>query len=156
VVDMAKKDDELVLLIDRNELEKKARRDNKLNDSDAQNFIDSIMTNYFLDNDNINFLESKGIAYFTFKDSEQCFCISGKKYGECCKLKLVTDKDETYVPYIKSLMNENDYANYVARMNKIYLEEKKIIVKKQIVSSRNVKTKLLRINFIMMSKQVIL
>jgi hypothetical protein len=30
VVDMAKKDDELVLLIDRNELEKKARRDNKL------------------------------------------------------------------------------------------------------------------------------
>jgi uncharacterized protein YchJ len=125
VVDMAKKDDELVLLIDRNELEKKARRDNKLNDSDAQNFIDSIMTNYFLDNDNINFLESKGIAYFTFKDSEQCFCISGKKYGECCKLKLATDKDETYVPYIKSLMNENDYANYVARMNKIYLEEKK-------------------------------
>jgi hypothetical protein len=80
VVDMAKKDDELVLLIDRNELEKKARRDNKLNDSDAQNFIDSIMTNYFLDNDNINFLE----------------------------------------------------------------------VKIQIVSSRNVKTKLLRINFIMM------
>jgi transposase-like protein len=122
VINMAKKDDELVLLIDRNELERKAK-DNKLNDSDAQNFVDSIMTNYFLDNDNINFLESKDISFFKFSIKEDCFCISGKKFGDCCFNKLSDKIDDKYVPYIKSLMTENDYNDYIKRMDEIFNTE---------------------------------
>ena len=120
---MAKKEDELLELISSHELEKKAREDNKLNDLDAQKFVESIMTNYFLDNDNINFLEDKGISYFTFSIKEDCFCISGKKFGDCCFNKLEQKVDKDYVPYIKALASEDDYKNYVEKLNRVFNEE---------------------------------
>ncbi|WP_339020292.1 hypothetical protein [Spiroplasma endosymbiont of Atherix ibis] len=62
-----KETDLLTNLVNIQELYKNARN-TKISNEEAKKFIDSIFDNYFLDNDNINFLLKNNYNFFSFDD----------------------------------------------------------------------------------------
>ncbi|WP_338973030.1 hypothetical protein [Spiroplasma endosymbiont of Panorpa germanica] len=97
--------------------------DNKMKDSDKSSFVEAIMGNYFLDNDNINFLEDYGYGFWKYLDNEKCICLSDKKFKDCCKKKMKRQKGFEFVSLVESLDSEETYKKYLSdasvNLNKI-------------------------------------
>ncbi|AGR41110.1 SEC-C metal-binding domain-containing protein [Spiroplasma taiwanense] len=110
---------DLLELVDKQALYKEIKN-NKLSDSETQKFVEAIFENYFLDNDNINFLVNNGINFFNFEENELCFCLSGIKYSECCFANLSDKIDEQYIPFLKAILNKKDYDKYLSFSNKTF------------------------------------
>ncbi|AHI52846.1 hypothetical protein [Spiroplasma culicicola] len=110
----------------------KELKNNQISNEDAQKFVESIFENYFLDNDNINFLQMNGYHFFSFLDDELCFCLSAKPYGECCKLNLKTDIHKEYVAFEKSLVNDKEYQKYLLNSQEIYQAVYKKVAKQEV------------------------
>ncbi|AUB31511.1 hypothetical protein [Spiroplasma floricola] len=106
-------------LVDIQQLYKNARN-TKISNEDTQKFIDSIFGNYFLDNDNINFLLKNGYNFFSFDDEELCFCLSGFQFKNCCKLELKNEKNKNYIPFIKAIIKFEKYKDYLEFSSKLF------------------------------------
>ncbi|WP_342259261.1 hypothetical protein [Spiroplasma endosymbiont of Dioctria linearis] len=98
----------------------KAAKNIKLSNEDTQRFIESIFSNYFLDNDNINFLVKNGYNFFTFKDQELCFCLNGEKFLACCKKHLIETKNSSYTPFIKAIIANDKYEDYLKFSSQLF------------------------------------
>ncbi|AUM62621.1 hypothetical protein [Spiroplasma monobiae] len=98
----------------------KAARNTKISNEDTQRFIDSIFGNYYLDNDNINFLVKNGYNFFSIDDEELCFCLSGIVFKECCKANLSEDKKENYIPFLKAIISYENYSEYLDFSSKLF------------------------------------
>ncbi|QGS52016.1 hypothetical protein [Spiroplasma tabanidicola] len=110
-----KKEDEKVAIvetIDKQTLYNEIKN-NKIANEQSEKFVRAIFENYFLDNDNINFLQKNGYNFFSFFDDELCFCLSEKKYEDCCKLKLINIVDKTYKTYEEILHKPEEYEKYL-------------------------------------------
>ncbi|WP_338970908.1 SEC-C metal-binding domain-containing protein [Spiroplasma endosymbiont of Labia minor] len=95
-------------------------KDKIISQESNERFLNSIMDNYFLDNDNIIFLQEHGYAIFYFDDNESCICGSNKKYQDCHK-KLLKSQGENYITYAEALNNDQDYNEYL-NINKILID----------------------------------
>lgn len=111
------KDQDVFDFVDRVKLYKSAK-DRELNDAQTQRFLESIMSNYYLDNDNINFLQENGMSLFEWLDDEKCFCFSGKDFANCCKNKMLP-KGDNYVSYVESLASTELYKDHLKLMDEI-------------------------------------
>ncbi|QEH61806.1 hypothetical protein SCHIN_v1c06090 [Spiroplasma chinense] len=150
-MDKLNENNETLDILDRSELYK-ANRNNKISDTDAQKFVDKIFENYFLDNDNINFLQMNGFNFFVFNDNELCFCLSAKKYSECCKANLKKEVNENYIPYESSLTNKKTYLSYMEYSNALFEKHYKVLSKLEACNwpeckSSSVENKLYNIDF---------
>ncbi|AGR42084.1 hypothetical protein [Spiroplasma diminutum] len=119
MAELIKENDMLSDLIKKQDLYK-AAKNNKISDQDTQRFIDSIFSNYFLDNDNINFLVKNGYNFFSFSDEEFCFCLSGIAFENCCKANMNKEKSKSYVPFIKAIINNEQYNEYLQFSLKLF------------------------------------
>ncbi|AXK51147.1 hypothetical protein [Spiroplasma alleghenense] len=111
-------DNDLLQEIDREKLFSEIQ-DNKMKDSDKGSFVAAIMENYFLDNDNINFLEDYGYGFWNFLEGENCICLSEKKFGDCCKPKLKKNDKIEYLSLVESLDSEENYKIYLKNLEPI-------------------------------------
>ncbi|ALD66379.1 hypothetical protein [Spiroplasma cantharicola] len=98
----------------------KAAKNIKLSNEDTQRFIESIFSNYFLDNDNINFLVKNGYNFFAFEDQELCFCLSGEEFLACCKKHLAKTKNPSYTPFIKAIIATEKYEDYLKFSSQLF------------------------------------
>ncbi|QHX36626.1 hypothetical protein [Spiroplasma sp. BIUS-1] len=114
-----KETDILSNLVDKQQLYRSAKN-TKISNEDTQRFIDSIFGNYYLDNDNINFLVKNGYNFFSFEDDELCFCLSGEEFQKCCKANLKDKKDEKYIPFIKAIITYENYNDYLDFSSKLF------------------------------------
>ncbi|WP_338985704.1 hypothetical protein [Spiroplasma endosymbiont of Diplazon laetatorius] len=116
-----KETDILSNIVDKQKLYK-AAKNTKISNEDTQRFIDSIFGNYYLDNDNVNFLVKNGYNFFLFEDEELCFCLSGEQFKDCCKANMVEEKDDKYIPFLKAIINFENYNEYLDFSSKLYEE----------------------------------
>lgn len=109
----------------------KEMQDNQLSRQDKDRFIESIMDNYYLDNDNINFLEDNGYSFFKLLDTDQCFCLSGLEFQTCCKLKMQPAQAFEHISYEKSLTLPDEFEYYKQKMQKLFLKHYEIVAQAQ-------------------------
>ncbi|QBQ07743.1 hypothetical protein SGLAD_v1c05440 [Spiroplasma gladiatoris] len=95
-------------------------KNNKIKNEEAKKFVEAIFENYFLDNDNINFLQLNGYNFFAFDDDQECFCLSSLTYKKCCKAKLLNIKDKSYKTYEQVIVKSDEYENYLLRMQNYF------------------------------------
>ncbi|ATX71023.1 hypothetical protein [Spiroplasma clarkii] len=105
---------------------------NTLSNKDKNQFLESIMENYYLDNDNINFLEDNGYSFFKFQNQDQCFCLSGKVFAECCQTKMQPKRSEPYTSYEKSLLNPDEFKVFQTKMTELFLKHYQNLGAKQV------------------------
>lgn len=127
-------------------------KNNKISNEEAQKFVDSIFENYFLDNDNINFLQSNDIDFFRFKNEELCYCLSTLAFKDCCKKSMKSSVSSKYVPFVKSLLSKNDYETYLNYSSNLFTQHFNDLAKKEKCnfkdcSNKATENKLYNLNF---------
>ncbi|AOG60570.1 hypothetical protein SHELI_v1c06190 [Spiroplasma helicoides] len=148
----SEKENSLIELTDRVELYKQAKNIN-ITDEEAQNFVNSILENYFLDNDNISFLQKNGYNFFTFSNNELCFCLSAKTYKECCKNLLKPENEEKdHISLEKALINNKDYESYLIYISELYKKHYEMIANQEVChypncAEKSIECKLYNIDF---------
>ncbi|AKX34036.1 hypothetical protein SLITO_v1c03830 [Spiroplasma litorale] len=141
----------LKLLIDKQKVYKEALN-NRISDDEARKFVDALFENYFLDNDNINFLVSNGVNFFNIDNNEQCFCLSNKQFKDCCFKSLKKTKKKEYLTFLKAIVNKEEYPKYLEYSNNLYLKHYRALGKDEVCHFINceknaVENNLYKINF---------
>jgi len=115
----------------------KEMKDNKFSDENKLKFVESIFKNYFLDNDNINFLEENGYNFFDITDDEMCFCLSDGKYVECCKKKMSKKREQPYTSYEESLTSASYYDKFSLYIDMLFKKNYSLLSEKENCNIKN-------------------
>ncbi|ASP28150.1 hypothetical protein SCORR_v1c03760 [Spiroplasma corruscae] len=124
-------DKNLKLLVDKQKVFKEAL-DNKISNLEAKKFVDALFENYFLDNDNINFLVSNGVNFFNIDNNEECFCLSTKLFKDCCFKNIRKNKKTNYYIFLKALINKEEYPKYLEYSNSLFLKNYRQMGKEEV------------------------
>lgn len=54
-----------------------------------------VLNSFYLDNDQLDFINKEYKRIYEFELNEKCFCLSGNNYSDCC-LKNLKDKKAQY------------------------------------------------------------
>ncbi|WP_342252336.1 hypothetical protein [Spiroplasma endosymbiont of Amphibalanus improvisus] len=84
-----------------------------------QDLLESLLESYYLDDDQLDYINKFYKEIFTINDNEKCLCNSKLTWEKCCKKKMDDNStEENYISFFQTINNPKLKSKYINQINK--------------------------------------